>query len=181
VIEKAIAFLKIYEGFTPVAKWDVNHFRIGYGSSTITDSNGNVRYVQFGDQITIADADRDLKRRVNYEFIPKIKGKIGSDVWDGLPDNTKVALISFAYNYGNIVKSAIVEAVKQNDLNKLADVWITSTYNDNASQTEQIRNALRKRRKKESDLIRSDAELRSSTSLIIPVILFITGIYILTR
>jgi len=179
VIEQALQFLKLYEGFTPIAKWDVNHFRIGYGSSTITDENGNVRYVQLGDQITIADADRDLKRRVNYEFIPKIKGKIGSDVWESLGKNTQVALISFAYNYGNIVKSAIVNAVKEGDPNKIADVWISSTYNDNATLSESMRNALRKRRKKESDLIRLDAQ--SKSSIVLPIILLIAGSYLLTR
>lgn len=179
MIDKALAFLKQYEGFTPVAKWDVNAFRIGYGSDTITDANGNVRYVQMNDQITIADADRDLKRRVQFEFIPKIKGKIGSDVWNKLPDNTQIALISFAYNYGNIVKSAIVNAVKLGNLNNLADVWITSTYDDNKSLPEKMRNALRSRRKKESDLIRSDAS--KSQSIIVPIVLLLAGTYILLR
>jgi len=179
MIEKALAFLKQYEGFTPVAKWDVNAFRIGYGSDTITDPNGSVRYVQINDQITQVDADRDLRRRVQYEFIPKIIGKLGSDVWNKLPTNTQVALISFAYNYGNIVKSAIVAAAKEGDLNKLADVWISSTWNDNASQSEKVKNALRARRKKESDLIRSDA--KQTPSIILPVILIIAGITLLTR
>lgn len=179
MINQAITLLKKYESFTPVAIWDVNAFRIGYGSDTITDVNGNVRRVEFGDSITIADADRDLIRRINFEFIPKIKGKIGSDIWNKLGNNTQVALISFAYNYGNIVKSKIVEAVKQGDTNKIADVWISSTYNDNASQSEGIKNALRKRRKSESDLIRLDSGRKRS--ILLPAILLIAGAYILTR
>lgn len=179
MLDRALSFLKKYEGFTPVAKWDVNAFRIGYGSDTITEPNGSVRNVQINDQITIADADRDLRRRVQYEFIPKIKGKIGTDVWNRLPENTQIALISFAYNYGNIVKSAIVNALKLGDLNNVADVWISSTYDDNKSQPERIRNALRARRKTESDLIRSDANQNSN--IIFPILLLITGLTLLTR
>ena len=96
MLQKAVAFLKQKEGFTPVAMWDVNAWRIGYGSDTITDALGNVRKVVQTDRVTVADADRDLQRRIEKEFIPRIIRKIGADAWNKYGDNTKIAFISFA-------------------------------------------------------------------------------------
>ena len=104
MLQKAVEFLKQKEGFTPVAMWDVNAWRIGYGSDTITDALGNVRKVVQTDRVTVADADRDLKRRIEKEFIPRIIKNIGADAWNKYGDNTKIAFISFAYNYGSIKK-----------------------------------------------------------------------------
>lgn len=181
MIAKAIAFLKQKEGFTSKAIWDVNAWRIGYGSDTITDPSGIVRRVNQGDQITQADADRDLSRRIQFEFIPRIKGKIGADIWEKLPENTQVAFISFAYNYGNITKKSIVDTVKTLDLRKLAEVWITSTYNDNKTLPENVRNALRARRAQEAALISSDIIGSNKKIIIIPLILLLGGAYLISN
>lgn len=165
---KAADFLITYEGFAPAAVYDVNAWRIGYGSDTHTAADGTVRKVQQGDTTTPAAALRDLNRRIDQEFIPKIKTKIGSDTWGTMPEATRTAFISIAYNYGNVPKQAIIDAAKARDLNKLATVWISSTYNDNKRLPENMRNALRKRRAKESALIQSDARgsgLNNSTKI----------------
>lgn len=185
MLQKAVDFLKKKEGFTSKAIWDVNAWRIGYGSDTITNSLNQVRKVQQNDKVTVQDADRDLARRISQEFIPKIKAKIGADTWNKFPENTQIAFISFAYNYGNISKKSIVDAAKAGDLKNLSKVWIEATYNDNSRLTENVRNALRKRRAEEAALILLDANKTGSgsgaQSLILPGILLIAGLYILTR
>jgi GH24 family phage-related lysozyme (muramidase) len=171
----AVTFLKKYEGFTPTAIWDVNAYRIGFGSDTITNNAGDVRKVLQTDKITIQDADRDLNRRIETEFIPKIKNKIGSGNWNKLNTGTRTALISLAYNYGNITKTAIITAIKNNDKN-LSQIWIDSTYNDNKSLPEKVRNALRKRRLAESILISNEKK----NSFFLPIILILAGVTYLT-
>jgi len=165
---EAIDFLKKYEGFTPVAIWDVNAYRIGYGSDTITLPSGEVKKVLQNDTTTIADANRDLNRRIEQEFIPKIKSKIGSSNWSKLAAGTQTALISLAYNYGSITKTAIINAIKANDIKNLPKIWIDSTYNDNKSLPEAVRNALRKRRAAESLLI---TDKKKSLKFALPLIL----------
>lgn len=171
----AVTFLKKYEGFTPTAIWDVNAYRIGFGSDTITNNLGDVRKVLQTDIITIQDADRDLTRRIETEFIPKIKTKIGSGNWAKLNTGTRTALISLAYNYGNITKTAIITAIKNNDRN-LSKIWVDSTYNDNKSLPEKVRNALRKRRLSESILISNEKK----NSFFLPIILILAGVTYLT-
>jgi|694.fasta_scaffold20597_18 GH24 family phage-related lysozyme (muramidase) len=186
MLQKAVAFLKQKEGFTPVAMWDVNAWRIGYGSDTITDALGNVRKVVQTDRVTVADADRDLQRRIEKEFIPRIIRKIGADAWNKYGDNTKIAFISFAYNYGDIVKKQIVDAAQTGDRKKLADAWISSTYNDNKRLPENVRNALRKRRATEAALILSDvngtgAAQPTKIGIFVPMILAGTITYLLIK
>ena len=153
----AAAYLAHEEGYSPRAVWDVNAWRIGYGSDTITDAAGNVRQVQQGDTTTEEAARRDLIRRISTEFIPKIQRKIGADVFNRWPQPAQIAFISFAYNYGNLKKS-IAEAAKTLNPEHLAKIWISSTYNDNQRLPENIRQALRARRQREAALILSGSE-----------------------
>jgi len=60
----AAELLKKYEGFNRTAVWDVNAWRIGHGSGTITLNNGTYRKVVKGDTTTEANALKDLTRRV---------------------------------------------------------------------------------------------------------------------
>lgn len=153
IVNEAKKFLVKKEGFSRKAIYDVNAWRIGYGSDTIViDKSGMFRTVREGDVTTQELAEIDLSRRIESEFIPKVKKKIGGEiVWKKLPSGMKVALISFAYNYGNIVKKAIVDAVKAFDGNTrpVAEAWINSTFDDNKRLPEKMRNALRERRKEE--------------------------------
>lgn len=144
-------FVKSFEGFAKKAMFDVNAFRIGHGSDTITLPDGSFRKVKEGDTTTLELARIDLARRIDKEFIPRVKKQIG-DEWDSLSDKAKIALVDLAYNYGS-VKKAIVAAAKTGDEKKLADTIISATYNDNKKLPEGVRNALRKRRKLEAELI----------------------------
>lgn len=153
--------IKSFEGFTPKAMWDVNAYRIGYGTDTIELPNGTHRKVLKTDVTTEFYAEKDLQRRVSQEFIPRTKGQIGEPYWSNLPVNAKAALVSLAYNYGSITKPPIIVAAKSGDVNKLAKAIVDSTYNDNQNLTERVRNALRERRRKEAEFAKSGSDIKS--------------------
>lgn len=159
----AAEFIAKKEGFSPRAIWDVNAWRIGYGSDTHTDANGNVRRVLEGDITTQEAAQRDLERRLSQEFTPKVISKIGLQTWNKLPIEARIAFLSLAYNYGTVTKSAIIRAAQSGNLAELARVWIEATYNDNKRLPENVRNALRRRRAEEAALIASVAEKKNES------------------
>jgi GH24 family phage-related lysozyme (muramidase) len=112
--------LRRFEGFRETPYYDVNAYRTGYGSDTITQADGKVIKVQPGMQITKEDAERDLSRRLNTEFIPKATMQVGAENWTALPAPAQAALASVAYNYGSL-PSSVVAAVKTGDVNAIAD------------------------------------------------------------
>ena len=178
--EFAAELLKKYEGHDKNwrAGWDVNAWRIGYGSDTITFDDGTYRKVKQTDVTNEKNATKDLVRRVK-EFETKVKKKVGAEFWEPLDYQVKGALISLAYNYGNITKQAIIDAIKTGNSKKIAEALIKSTYNDNKKLSENVRNALRKRRKKEADIIaaRPNAKKSAGTGgllklILIPLILY---------
>jgi len=154
MIQQTIDVLKKFEGFSSTAYWDVNAYRIGYGSDTITSANGAVRKVKKGDTVTREQADLDLKRRIP-EFEKVIIRQVGAEAWNKLPNQAKAGLISFAYNYGSIAKKSLREAIVNGNLNTIADTLVQSTLNDNAKLSQSIREALKARRQYEADLIRT--------------------------
>lgn len=107
---KSIELIKQREGFLATAKWDVNAFRVGFGSDTITDEMGKVSKVVKGTTTDLAGANRDLSRRVQ-EFQTGIQSAIGPETWKSLSENQQAALTSIAYNYGSL-PSRIVAAIK---------------------------------------------------------------------
>lgn len=78
------------------------NWRIGFGSDTITDENGDVRTVKEGDVITAEDAERDLSRRAPAFQKDGIIKFIGEDAFSALTDNQKAAITSLVYNYGSL-------------------------------------------------------------------------------
>ena len=115
-IEQAAQVISGCEGYISTAKWDVNAYRLGYGSDTITMPDGNYRQVRQGDTTTKENALKDLQRRVKG-FEATIRRQIGSEAWNKLPDGAKVGLLSLVYNYGSITKQAIIDAAKVGDVN----------------------------------------------------------------
>ena len=177
----AAELLKKYEGFNRTAVWDVNAWRIGYGSGTITLNNGSNRKVVQGDTTTEANALKDLTRRVK-EFEQRVINKVGAEYWEPLHYQVKAALISLAYNYGNITKQEIIEAIKTGNNKKIAQAVINSTYNDNKSLSESVRNALRNRRKKEAAIIEAAPQSKGGFNkklLLLPLLIF--AAYYLTK
>lgn len=105
----AAAMLRGFENFIPKAKWDVNHFRVGFGSDTTTRANGQIEEVTRDTIVTLEDAQRDLSRRI-IEFQDGIQKAIGVDTWKSLSEGQQAALTSIAYNYGSLPKQ-IVNAI----------------------------------------------------------------------
>lgn len=148
-------WLKKYEGFAKNAYWDVNAYRIGYGSDTITLDNGTIRKVAKGDTTNIANATKNLMHRLENEFIPTVIKQIGEEDFNRLPQTAQVSLISFAYNYGSISKPKIIDAARSGDVNKLSFEIVDSTKNDNLKLNSNVRNVLVNRRKDEANLAKS--------------------------
>ncbi|ESZ25493.1 hypothetical protein [Mesorhizobium sp. L2C066B000] len=135
----AASILRKEEGFRPTPYWDVNAYRTGYGSDTITTPDGKKVRVQQGMKITRDDAERDLSRRL-VEFEHTAAGQTGSENWSKLPAATRGALLSVTYNYGSLPKR-VVNAVRSGDQRQIADAVAGLSAN-------------RKRRQREAAIIR---------------------------
>ena len=146
--KKAADYTANFEGFASKAYWDVNAYRIGYGSDTITlDTNGKFRKVVQEDITTKELAVIDLSRRIPEFFTNGVVKKIGSEYTDKLPETVLIALTSFAYNYGSIRKQNILDAARALDVQKIAEA-VRAAQDDN--------NGVNKnRRNKEADFIKS--------------------------
>lgn len=160
------------EGFIAKAKWDVNAYRVGYGSDTLTDINGNVTKVTANSTTTRAGAERDFARRIKiYENII-IKNLGDKKYWDALNKDTKIALLSFAYNYGSIPKLELRKAIKTANTKKIADALVSSTLNDNKSKSLKTQKVLLARRKREANLILASGPQigeKNDNNLILPL------------
>lgn len=111
--------IRQFEGRIEDARWDVNALRSGYGSDTITREDGTVERVRAGVTVSQADAERDLARRVNTEFIPGVKRAIGDQAWQNMPSSAQAALASIAYNYGSLPDS-VAQAARSGSPEALA-------------------------------------------------------------
>ena len=125
----ATDLIKQREDFLEKPKYDVNAYRAGYGSDTVTLPDGSVQKIEPGMRVSREDAERDLQRRINTEFVPKAAAKVGEENWSRLPENTQAALTSVAYNYGTI-PSRIVPAVQSGNPETIAKA-IESLAGDN--------------------------------------------------
>jgi GH24 family phage-related lysozyme (muramidase) len=151
--EIASNFIKQFEGFTSKAMWDVNAWRIGHGSDTLTLPDGTYRKVLQTDVTTREMAGKDLERRIKNDFEPKVRKQIGEPYYSNLPPNARISLISLAYNYGSITKPKIIQVARTGDVNALGNAIIEETKNDNLGKP--YYNALRKRREIEGNFAKT--------------------------
>jgi len=150
LVTQAFDLILKYEGFNATAVWDVNNWRIGYGSSTVTKADGSVYRLSNNRSekpiitITREDADRDLYRRISDEFIPSVKKDLGSDAYNAWEPGTIAALTSICYNYGSLPTS-IIDAANTKTTSTLVDaVRALGTHNGGINKD---------RRNKEADYI----------------------------
>lgn len=108
--EAAAALIRQFEGFRSTPYWDVNALRAGFGSDTVTLEDGSVQRVVEGTRVSVADANRDLIRRITQEFMPIAEAAAGGR-FDTFTPQQQAALTSIAYNYGEI-PDRIAEAVR---------------------------------------------------------------------
>lgn len=118
--EVTAKLLRKEEGFRDTPYYDVNAYRVGYGSDTITLSDGTIQAVTQGMRVSVEDANRDLYRRIGEEFLPRVQGQIGADRYASLNPQQQAALGSIAYNYGSL-PSSIVEAIRTQTTEGIAD------------------------------------------------------------
>lgn len=132
----AATFIAKNEGFTERATWDVNAYRLGYGTENIIGSDGKIRkvlptadyYKQTGEKIALAaNADRTTKgaalKMLEYEvsttFAKRVIGnkeyQIPESKWNELTAPQKAALVSYVYNVGSL-RVGIASAIKNGEL-----------------------------------------------------------------
>lgn len=142
---KAFALIVDKEGFLDKAEYDVNAYRLGYGSDKMTDINGVVTDVTANSTTDEAGAIRDLTRRLG-EFMSVIEKQIGADRFQSFNDDQQAALTSIAYNYGSL-PGRIVDAIKTGNTDTISNaINALGTDNDGINA---------KRRKSESDIFRT--------------------------
>ncbi|SDQ99944.1 Phage-related lysozyme (muramidase), GH24 family [Rhizobiales bacterium GAS113] len=105
--------IRHFEGFRTTPYWDVNHYRVGYGSDTVTKPDGSVISVTPGMAITKEDAERDLTRRTQLSQAD-IQNHIGMDTWNKLGPASQASMTSVAYNYGHL-PDQVVQAAQSGD------------------------------------------------------------------
>lgn len=94
------AMLKQFEGWQPTGKWDVNAYRAGYGSSTVTLADGSIQKITAGMAVSREDAERDLDRRILGYF--EEQRRVAGPAFDTFTPDQKAALASIQHNYGSI-------------------------------------------------------------------------------
>jgi GH24 family phage-related lysozyme (muramidase) len=120
-VDIAVAFISKKEGFTPTAKWDINKYRLGYGTDKIF-VDGKIRETNQKapfETTTKEAATQVLKFEVATTYKKRVIGtgpnKISEAQWEALSDPAKAALISFVYNVGSLYK-VIVAAINEGNL-----------------------------------------------------------------
>lgn len=115
----AEGLLRRFEGFRENAYWDVNAWRTGYGSDTVTRADGSIVKVTPQTRVSREDAERDLARRAR-EFSDVAARQVGEERWNTMPPNVRAALTSVAYNYGSLPKT-VVQAINTGDIQTVAE------------------------------------------------------------
>lgn len=142
-VHQSMTLLKDFEGFRSRAYWDVNAYRVGYGSDTTTRADGSIQRVDRNTTTNEADAVRDLERRIG-EFQNVIKTQIGSERFGTFSPQQQAALTSIAYNYGSLPER-ILSAVRMGTTDEIAAA-VRGLAGDNGGV-----NA--KRRNREADML----------------------------
>lgn len=112
------AMLKQFEGWQPTGKWDVNAYRAGYGSSTVTLADGSIQKITAGMAVSREDAERDLDRRILGYF--EEQRRVAGPAFDTFTPEQKAALASIQHNYGSL-PSRIQPAIATGDAQIIAN------------------------------------------------------------
>ena len=128
--------LRLSEGLRTNAYWDVNHWRTGYGSDTVTRADGSIEPVTATTQITPADAERDLQRRTGLAA-QTAQAAVGAGTWAAMAPGAQAALTSVVYNYGHVPSDIAAAA---GDASAIAAA-IAKHASDNGGVNFQRRNA----------------------------------------
>src|SRR5476651_746628 len=108
-------YIASWEGYASTAYWDVNHYRLGYGSDT--EGPDEINVVQ-GMTTTKARALQNLALRIP-KYASTIIHQIGQSMWDNQTAWGQTALLSLTYNYGSLPAS-VVRAIMTGDPQNVA-------------------------------------------------------------
>lgn len=133
--------IRQFESFRETPYWDVNALRTGYGSDTVTMPDGTVVAVTDSTRVTREDADRDLKRRVETEFMPRARAAIGDAAWSAMTPQQQAALTSIAYNYGELPGSVVQAAATGDPLAVAEAIRGLGSHNGGVNQGRRNREA----------------------------------------
>ena len=161
----AAKFIGKNEGFTERATWDVNAYRLGFGTENIIGSDGKIRKVlpdpsyhkqtgekipANGDRTTVEAALKMLQYEVADTFKKRLVGnfdyQIPEATFNSLNDRQKAALISYVYNVGSL-RVGIATALKAGNLSSAA-----AQIQAGPVTPEQYREGLTRRRNEEATL-----------------------------
>jgi len=127
------AYVSKNEGFTEISSWDVNAYRLGYGTDKILLDDGTIKRVlpvadyykqtnqkkvppPTGMQTTRANAMKMLEHDLVNRFRPRVVGndvhQLTEDEWNKLSEPAKAAVVSYAYNCGSL-RTKIAKAIKE--------------------------------------------------------------------
>jgi GH24 family phage-related lysozyme (muramidase) len=95
-------YIAYRESYQSNAYYDVTRYRGGFGTENKVLANGQVVKVTQNTTFTAEEAKRTLQYDIDKVFVPKIQDKIGKSNWNALKPTQQAALISYAYNTGNI-------------------------------------------------------------------------------
>ena len=114
-ITLAAQFIGKNEGFTARATFDVNAYRLGFGSDKILGSDGKARTVVSTDTTTVDAALKMLQYEVSGPYKNRLVGagetQIPEATFNSLTNKQKAALISYVYNVGSL-RVGIANAIK---------------------------------------------------------------------
>lgn len=138
-ITLAALFIGKKEGFTEKATWDVNAYRLGFGTDSILGSDGKIRKVlpdasyykqtgekqpANGDRTTVEAALKVLQYEVSTTFKNRLVGtgdtKIPEATFNALNNKQKAALLSYVYNVGSL-RVGIAKAINAGNLSSAAE------------------------------------------------------------
>ena len=117
-----------FEGFISHAQWDVNAFRLGFGSDTRWNGTADVP-VRRGDVTTRSAALINLQHRLP-KYRDKIVSQVGQHQWDALSVAVQSALLSVAYNYGSL-PDGVARAVQIGDAHAIAAAIRAHSHDNN--------------------------------------------------
>ena len=107
------------EGFAQKATWDVNAYRLGFGSDKIIGADGKIRDVVVGDVTSVDAALKMLQYELSVSYKSRLVGtgatKISEATFNSLNNKQKAALISYVYNVGSL-RPGIAEAIRNGNL-----------------------------------------------------------------
>jgi GH24 family phage-related lysozyme (muramidase) len=154
----AANFIAAEEGFLSKAKWDIDHYRGGFGTSQKLVGS-NLVEVTASTTFTKQEATDTLAYQIKNQYEKIMISAFGAGPWSKLNKNQKAAVLSLAYNCGAYIYTAkavktrsYAKTVKQGVLDNNASLISKGIASGPTTGGGKVYAALVRRRAKESGL-----------------------------